>query len=60
MAINDRTRRASRRGEAHLRYGERYHSDKWNSQDDVPLSEFVGLPPLIWTARSDRPIQDCP
>ena len=26
-----------------IRYGERRYSDNWNSQDDVPLSELVGL-----------------
>src|SRR4029077_14789489 len=26
-----------------IRYGERRYSDSWNSQDDVPLSELVGL-----------------
>ena len=26
-----------------VRYGERRYSDNWNSQDDVPLSQLVGL-----------------
>src|SRR3989442_1527483 len=26
-----------------IRYGERRYSDNWNSQDDVPLSQLVGL-----------------
>ncbi len=26
-----------------IRFGERRYSDNWNSQDDVPLSELVGL-----------------
>jgi len=26
-----------------IRYGERRYSDNWNSQDDVPSSQLVGL-----------------
>src|SRR3989442_12433084 len=26
-----------------IRYGERRYSDNWNRQDDVPLSQLVGL-----------------
>src|SRR5712691_8500277 len=26
-----------------IRYGERRYSDNWNSQDDVPMSQVVGL-----------------
>ena len=26
-----------------IRYGERRYENSWNSQDDVPMSEFVGL-----------------
>ena len=26
-----------------IRYGERRYSDNWNSEDDVPLSQLVGL-----------------
>src|SRR5438874_2429704 len=26
-----------------IRYGERRHSDSWNSQDDLPMSQLVGL-----------------